>query len=311
MNKQKKLVLTMDYLRIENEFPRLQNSAVTLGKFDGVHRGHQKLVRKILEKKEEGAEAVLFAFVSGSQMILSIDERKHFLEELGVDILLECPLDERIKQMKAETFVSEVLAGDLQASHVVVGEDFRFGHERKGTPQLLMELGKKYGFSVDVLSREMDGDRKISSTFIREELRYGNMEKVSWLLGTDFRVAGTIEHGRGLGRKKFFPTANIIPGEDKLMPPNGVYVTVSKIGEKWYPGITNVGYKPTVGEKFLGVETYFFDCQQDLYGQYCEVYFKKFLRKEQKFTSYEALKEQIKKDAQQGRDYFEQNSFHE
>lgn len=298
----------MEYLRIDREFPRFQNSAVTLGKFDGVHRGHQKLVEKILEKKEEGAKAVLFAFVTASQMISSKEERKRFLEELGVDVLLECPLDDRIKHMKAETFVREILVGDLQASHVAVGEDFRFGYERKGTPQLLAELGKKYGFSVDILSKEMDGTRKISSTFIREELRHGNMEKVSELMGRDFRVNGMVEHGRGLGRKKFFPTANVIPAEDKLMPPNGVYITVSRFGQEYYPGITNVGYKPTVGEKFLGVETYLFDCEKDLYGQACEVRFKKFLRPEQKFSSYEALKAQIEKDVSLGKEYFEKNS---
>lgn len=294
----------MEYLRIDSEFPRLQNSAVTLGKFDGVHRGHQKLVEKILKQKEEGAKAVVFAFVPSGQMIFTVQERKEYLEELGVDVLLECPLSDRIRHMKADGFIREILVGDLNASYIAVGEDFRFGYERKGTSQLLCDAGKKYGFAVDVLPKEMDGSRKISSTYIREELRYGNMEKTAALLGRSFSVEGCVVHGRGLGHKQLLPTANLVPDRKKLMPPNGVYVTVSRFGKECFQGITNVGYKPTVGEKFLGVETYLFDCRKDLYGQECTVEFLKFLRPEQKFGSFEMLKEQMKQDIAEGREYF-------
>ena len=151
----------------------------------------------------------------------------------------------------------------------------------------------------------MDGSRKISSTFIREELKKGNMEKISDLLGNDFFVEGKVLHGKGLGHRKFFPTTNLIPPKQKLMPPNGVYVTVSRFGETEYRGITNVGYKPTVGEKFLGVETYLFDCDRDLYGQECIVSFLKFQRPEQKFASFEALKAQITRDIEAGENFFE------
>lgn len=294
----------MEYLRIDGGFPRLSNSAVTLGKFDGVHRGHQKLVEKILKQKEEGAQAVLFAFAASSQMIFTCEEREKLLKEMGVDILLECPLDDRIKHMKAEAFVKEILVGDLQASYVAVGEDFRFGHERKGTPALLTELGRKYGFTVEILPKEMQDSRKISSTYIREELRRGNMEKVSVLLGRNFSVEGIVEHGRGMGHKYLFPTVNLVPSPQKLMPPNGVYVTISRFGERVFQGITNVGYKPTVGEKFLGVETYLFDCEEDLYGEECVVEFLKYQRPEQKFPSFEALRTQMTADVANGKRYF-------
>lgn len=297
----------MEYLRIDGKFPRLTNSAVTLGKFDGIHKGHRKLVENILKKKDEGLKSVLCAFDSASQSILTSEERRRLLNEMGLDILLECPLDNRIRNMKAETFVKEILVGDLQTAYVAVGEDFRFGYERKGTPLLLKELGKKYGFMVDVLSKEMDGRRKISSTYIREELKHGNMEKITSLLGYDFVVDGVVEHGRGLGHKLLFPTTNLVPPETKLMPPNGVYVTLSRFGDREYQGITNVGYKPTVGERFLGVETYLFDCQKDLYGKKCSVSFKKYLRPEKKFFSIELLKEQMQRDIQRGKEYFEEN----
>lgn len=298
----------MEYVRIHGGFPRLSNSAVTLGKFDGIHRGHQKLVEEILKQKEKGAQAVLFAFVSPGQMIFTCEERAEFLERMGVDVLLECPLDDRMKHMKAEAFVREVLVGDLQASHVAVGEDFRFGYERKGTPKLLRELGRKYGFTVKVFPKEMEDSRKISSTYIREKLKKGSMEKVSSLLGRNFSVKGIVEHGRGLGHKLLFPTANLVPSGQKLMPPNGVYITLSRFGDRVFQGITNVGYKPTVGEKFLGVETYLFDCDEDLYGQECVVEFLKFQRPEEKFPSFEALRNQMNRDAASGRKYFEEKT---
>ena len=125
-------------------------------------------------------------------------------------------------------------------------------------------------------------------------------------MGTDFSVEGIVEHGRGMGHKYLLPTTNLIPPVEKLMPPNGVYITVSHFRDRSYQGITNVGHKPTVGgEKFIGVETYLFDCNADLYGEYCKVDFKKFLRPEQKFSSLEALKAQLERDAVKGQEYFE------
>lgn len=296
----------MEYLKVDGEFPRLSGSAAALGKFDGIHRGHRKLVEKIVEQKENGAQAVLVAIGGSSKTILTGEERIRLLEDMGVDILLECPLDERMRHMKAENFIKEILVGDLQASYVAVGEDFRFGFERKGTPRMLGEFGRKYHFQTEIISKEMDGHRKISSTYIREELSRGNMEKFSYLMGMDFSVEGVVEHGRGMGHKYLFPTANIVPPQEKLMPPNGVYITQSHFKDKTYCGITNIGYKPTVGERFLGVETYLFDCNEDLYGEFCKVEFKKFIRPEQKFNSLEALKLQLEKDAARGREYFGQ-----
>lgn len=298
----------MEYLKIEGEFPKLANCAVTMGKFDGIHRGHRKLVEKIKERKALGEQAVLFAIDASSNMILTSAERASLLEKLGVDVLVECQLNDRIRHMKAENFIKEILIGDLQVSYVAVGEDFRFGFERKGTPAMLKEFGKKYGFHTEILPKEMDGHRKISSTFVREELNRGNMEKFHFLMGTDFSVEGIIEHGRGMGHKYLLPTTNLIPPVEKLMPPNGVYITVSHFKDRSYQGITNVGHKPTVGgEKFIGVETYLFDCDENLYGEYCKVDFKKFLRPEQKFSSLEALKAQLERDADKGREYFKQN----
>ena len=297
----------MEYMQTGDGFPKLSASAVTLGKFDGIHRGHQKLIRKILEQKEAGYQTVLCAFVGDGKTILSGPERKHFLETLGVDLLLECPLDEKLLHMKAESFVREILVGDLKTAYVAVGEDFRFGYERKGTPRLLKALGEELGFHTEILSKELEGKRKISSTYIREELARGNMEQVEKLLGRPFLLEGQVVHGRGMGHREFFPTANLIPPAKKLMPPNGVYVTRSHFASKTFEGITNIGYKPTVGEKFLGAETYLFDCAEDLYGMDCFIEFLRYQRPERKFTSYEALKKQIQADVENGLEFFQKS----
>ena len=294
----------MEYLKIDGEFPKLTNCAVTMGKFDGIHRGHRKLVEKIKERKAFGEQAVLFAIDASSNMILTSEERASLLEKMGIDVLVECRLNDRIRHMKAENFIKEILMGDLGASYVVVGEDNRFGFERKGNPQLLKEFGEHYGFEVEVLSKEMDGRRKISSTFIREELKKGNMEKITSLMGADYFVEGKVVHGRGMGHKVLLPTTNLVPPKSKILPPNGVYVTSSSFQGRTYHGITNIGYKPTVGESFVGVETYLFDCKEDLYGQECRVDFKKFLRPERKFPSLEALKDRLLADAEDGKEYF-------
>ena len=297
----------MEYVKIEGQFPKFSRCAVTLGKFDGIHRGHRKLIQTILDRKSEYGElAVVMAFVSDRQTILTSEERRILLEKMGVDVLLECPLNDQMKHMKADVFIRQILKGDLQASCVVVGEDFRFGYERKGTPQLLEKAGEKYEYDTIVVPKEMEGSRKISSTYIREELKKGNMEKVRELLGNPFFAVGTVTHGRGMGHRDFFPTANIIPPKQKLLPPNGVYITLSHFDGTDYPGITNIGYKPTVGEAFLGIETNLFDCDLDLYGQNCTVDFYKFIRPEQKFASFEALKAQIRKDIEVGKAYFQE-----
>ena len=162
----------MEYVKIEGQFPKFSHCAVTLGKFDGIHRGHRKLIQTILNRKKEYGElAVVMAFVSDRQTILTSEERHILLEKMGVDILLECPLNDQIKHMKADVFIRQILKGDLQASCVVVGEDFRFGHERKGSPELLEKYGEKYDYETIVIAKEMEGNRKISSTYIREELK--------------------------------------------------------------------------------------------------------------------------------------------
>ena len=295
------------------DFQITEKTAVTLGKFDGIHKGHQRLLNALLEKKKQGLKTVVFTFFvppipvrDDVRQLKPNDEKKKFLEAYGIDYLIEYPFTQKVRHTAPKDFIREILCKKLCAAFVAAGPDFCFGYERKGTPAMLKEFGKKYGFHTEILPKEMDGRRKISSTFVREELNRGNMEKFRFLMGTDFSVEGIVEHGRGMGHKYLLPPTNLIPPVEKLMPPNGVYITVSHFRDRSYQGITNVGHKPTVGgEKFIGVETYLFDCNEDLYGEYCKVDFKKFLRPEQKFSSLEALKAQLERDAVKGQEYFE------
>lgn len=299
------------------EIPHLDTgirSAVTLGKFDGLHRGHQKLIQHIKQKRRNDCRTVVFTFdVSPKfhmlhmppKFLLTYEEKAKLAENLGVDILAECPFTDELMHMEPEIFVKEYLVDRLHTEYLAVGPDFRFGHNRKGNPGMLCELGEKYGFDVEIVEKEKDGNKDISSTFVREELEKGNMQKVNELLGYVYFTKGEIVHGRKLGRTIGIPTANLIPPSIKKLPPNGVYITESLIDGKIYQGITNVGYKPTVKENFLGVETYLFDCSENLYGQEAEVRFYQYLRPETKFSSLEELKNQLKQDVKKGRTFFE------
>ena len=288
-------------------------SSVTLGKFDGLHRGHQKLINLIRREQGEKNRSVIFTFDvsprsyilhSPPKYLLTYEERRELAENLGVDILAECPFTEALMHMEPEDFVKEYLAERLHARYLAVGPDFRFGYQRRGTPELLKELGRTYGFRTEIVEKEKYKGRDISSTFVREELEKGHIEEVNQLLGYTYFTKGEIVHGRQLGRTIGIPTANLIPPIIKKLPPNGVYITESLIQGKTYQGITNIGYKPTVKENFLGVETYLFSCNADLYGQEAEVRFYRYLRPEIKFSSLEELKCQMLKDIEEGKSYF-------
>ena len=288
-------------------------SSVTLGKFDGLHRGHQKLINLIRREQGEKNRSVIFTFDvsprsyilhSPPKYLLTYEERRELAENLGVDILAECPFTEALMHMEPEDVVKEYLAERLHARYLAVGPDFRFGYQRRGTPELLKELGRTYGFRTEIVEKEKYKGRDISSTFVREELEKGHIEEVNQLLGYTYFTKGEIVHGRQLGRTIGIPTANLIPPVIKKLPPNGVYITESLIQGKTYQGITNVGYKPTVKENFLGVETYLFSCNADLYGQEAEVRFYRYLRPEIKFSSLEELKCQMLKDIEEGKSYF-------
>ena len=267
----------MRYLTKTLDFDSRGDSVVTLGKFDGLHRGHMLLIRRVLAiGRTEGLETVVFTFDVPPQskvqhvkphQLLTNEERRARLEQLGMDCLVECPFVDEVMHMTPEAFIKEILVDKLHAKKVVVGKDFGFGYKRSGTAEMLKEMGQSLGFETEIIEKAEENGREISSTWAREELEQGNMEAVSGLLGYDYAVHGEIVHGHALGRTIGVPTINQIPPAEKLLPPFGVYVSEVKIEGKIYYGITNIGVKPTVQEKFTGVETNLFDCSEDLYGK--------------------------------------------
>ncbi len=283
-----------------------EDSAVTLGKFDGLHRGHQKLISRIRQLESEGYKSVVFTLNSRRErgLLLTDEERRIHLEHMGISYLIDCPFVAEIANMDPEEFVKNILADKLHARYLVVGEDFRFGHNRTGNCHTLLDLQKTYGFQVEIVSKESYEGREISSTYVREALAEGDMELVHKLLGYSYYVTGEVLHGRRLGRVLGMPTTNLVPTTRKMLPPNGVYASVTVLEGKEYPGITNIGYKPTVGADFKGVETYLFDFDKDLYGETIQVKLQKFERPEKKFDSLEELKNTMHKDIAFGREYF-------
>lgn len=303
----------MEYITKTTEFSIPGESVVTLGKFDGLHRGHQLLIQKVKKHANHGLHSVLFTFdVSPlvtlgngvAKNILENKERKTLLKEYNIDYLVECPFVPEIIHMEAEEFVRKIIVEQLHARYIVVGTDFCFGYKRRGNVKLLQQLASRYGFEVEVVKKEMEGSREISSTYIREELQKGNIPFANRLLGYSFFIQGAIVQGRQLGRTMGLPTINQIPGERKLLPPNGVYISKTIINGIMYRGITNIGCKPTVEGTFIGVETHLFDCDMDLYGQEAKVFLLKYIRSEKCFSGLEELKKQIQEDVELGRQYF-------
>ncbi|XCP83933.1 bifunctional riboflavin kinase/FAD synthetase [Roseburia hominis] len=304
----------MEYIRGLESYCSSGETAVTLGKFDGLHRGHQKLIRQVQRLKAKyHVRSVVFAFDMlplfeklelPREGIMSNEERRRRLEG-QVDVLLECPFTEEISSMEAERFIEEVLCGIFHAKYVVVGTDFRFGHNKRGDAKMLAKYAKQYGYELFVEEKEMYGLREISSTYIKEELRKGNMETVRHLLGYPYTVNGTVEYGKQLGRRLGFPTINVHPAKEKLLPPKGVYIDSVKIDGIWYNGIGNLGVKPTVTEeRRLLIESYLFDYEGNAYGKDVEIQLFEFRRPEQKFDSVECMKAQIDSDIAFGKEYF-------
>ena len=281
-----------------------KRTAVTLGKFDGLHRGHQKLLEKICGYASDEIESVVCAFDMSRDSLMTKEERKQHLDGV-VDYLIDCPFTTELREMEAEEFIQKILIECLHASYIVVGTDFMFGHKKRGTAEMLKQYAGVYGYHVDVIEKEKHDGKIISSTYIRELMQEGNIRLANELFGYAYQMTGYVEHGRQLGRTLGFPTMNVVPEEKKIMPHFGVYACNIKIGEDWYHGIGNVGVKPTVEKNSkLLVEVFVFDFTGDTYGQSITVEFCEFVRPEMKFESIEELKKRVDADIVYGRNFF-------
>ncbi len=303
----------MEYIVKTTQF-QYKNTAIALGKFEGLHKGHQLLLNEVKKYQEQGLTGVMFTFDVPPKKILegqresaiyTKEERCKKLEKLGLDVLIEYPFTKEFASQTPEQFISNILVKKLGVKVIIVGEDFHFGHKRSGNVEVLRQFSKKYGYELKVIKKlQMDG-RDVSSTRVRENIAKGNMERIQQLLGYPFSVYGPVVHGKQLGRKVLgMPTANQAPDPEKLLPPNGVYVARVIHGDEVYYGIGNIGVKPTIDENFQrGLETYIFDFDKDIYGEEIEVQLLNYERPEQKFASLDELAKQMKRDEEYGRAY--------
>lgn len=275
---------------------KIENSAVSLGKFDGFHRGHRLLLDRILEHPKLHATVFTFDGILNGKQIYLEEEKRSLLERLGVEREVLFPFSEKTRSMTPETFIREMLVERMDAKLICVGEDFHFGKDRRGDVDMLSKYAPQYGYELCVFPKIKEDGEVISSTRIRGELAQGRIEKANRLLGDPYFVRGEVVHGNALGRTIGMPTANLLPGEQKLLPAYGVYATRVEADGKVYGGVTNVGVKPTIGADRANVETTLLHFDGDLYGKQITVYFLEFLRPEQRFDSLEELKAQMSRD---------------
>lgn len=284
---------------------KLKNTIVTVGKFDGIHKGHEKLF-DVLAEHSNGRQKVVLTFEttpkaflenSANKTIVTEEEKQMLCQQQGIDVYMKMPMEKEFLALTPEQFVCDVLKDKIGATTIVCGPDFRFGTKASGNVAFLKANQDKYGYKLIVVEKEQYHDFDISSTAIRERIVKGQMSEVNEMLGHPYRVIGRVEEGKQLGRTIGIPTANIIPEANKLLPPKGVYKTVVVAGENRYKALTNIGVNPTVEDgSVTKVESHLLDFSEDLYGEIIQVLFYEYVREECQFDSVTELKEQIERD---------------
>ena len=285
---------------------KLKNPAITIGNFDGVHKGHQALFQRVKQLAEElNGESAVVTFdphplevlfpQKAPSFITSHRQKLDLIASCGIDATIVIPFDHKFSRMSAREFVEVVLVEKIGARAIVVGHDYRFGHSREGDIAFLKQLGEQYGFKVQTVTGLKVNDTVVSSTAIRQMIVSGNIKEANKLLGRFFEVSGTVIPGRKRGVSLGFPTANIrMPAI--ASPRTGVYVVQAEVDGKTYGGAANLGYNPTFGDTDLSLEAHLFDFDQDIYGKPITIRFIDRLRDELRFSSPDELAAQIRKD---------------
>ena len=300
-----------------SEFNSTQKTIVTIGTFDGVHIGHQKIIEKLIQGTENSDyESLILTFFPHPRMVLheassikllnTINEKSGFLKKMGLDNLVIHPFDKEFSNLSAEEFVKTILVDSFNIQKIIIGYDHRFGKNRASNIDDLIAFGDKYGFEVEQISAQEVDSVSVSSTKIRDAIANGTMAVANEFLGYNYLLSGKIIKGKQLGRTIGFPTANIKIEENyKLIPKNGVYIVKSIIQEKTVFGIMNIGLNPTVNGEDLSIEVHFLDFDIAIYNTEITVSVIDRIRDEQKFSSIDLLKAQIQKDKNYAISYIE------
>lgn len=300
---------------LEN-LPKFKNAIVTIGTFDGVHLGHQKLLERINElAKKNNGESILITFHPHPRFVVqpdcdlkllnTIDEKIELIEKYKVDNIVVAPFSKEFSDMPAISYVKDFLVENFKPHTLVIGYDHHFGKNRRGNISLLEEYKNIFDYNVEQISKETIQDIDISSTKIREALAQGKVQTANQLLGHQYSISGFVTKGEQLGRKIGFPTANVqLLVDYKLIPKNGVYIVNVKVKNKLFKGMLNIGLRPTIEGLNKTIEVNIFDFDEDIYGDKIEIFLLKYIREEQKFQSLEALKQQLEKDKITALTYF-------
>ncbi len=297
-----------------------EKTSVTLGNFDGIHLGHRSLISEMmLEAKKNNLKSVVFSFYphpmfvfsnkKHNALIMSPEEKRLSLEEMGVDIYIEYPFDKNFASLTAKEFAVDILFKKLNCKVLVVGENYKFGYGQEGNCETLKKLGNEYGVKVISIPSVNYEKERVSSSRIRQALVDKKIDLANRLLTMPYFIYGEVVKGKQLGRTIGFPTINIIADQDKLFPPNGVYATRSLYDGKFYYGVTNIGINPTVNGETKIVETYLFDFEKVVYGEYIKTYVFHFIRHEEKFLSVDRLQNQLISDADNAKEYFKTDEY--
>lgn len=290
-------------------------SVATIGNFDGVHLGHQAVIGQLLERSaESGLPSTVILFEpqpreyfqgeAAPARLSTLGEKLERIQELGVDRLLCLHFNERLRSLSGDEFIRQVLVDGINVRHLVVGDDFRFGCDRKGDYKLLSQRGKDFGYSLESTASCMVGGKRVSSTALREALDRGDLETAFTLLNCAYRISGRVSHGARLGRTIDVPTANVLLKRRRI-PLHGVFVVEvsGNFGDSVFKGIANVGTRPTVGGTHAVLEAHLFDFSGDLYGARLHVDFLHRIRDEQHFADFAGLRAQILLDLEHARDW--------
>ena len=291
-----------------DSFHSTKKTIITIGTFDGVHIGHQKIIEQLIDNaRKEYCESLILTFFPHPRMVLqekseiqllnTIDERAELLEKSRLDNLIIHPFDKAFSRLSAEEFVKDILVDKLNIKKIVIGHDHRFGRNRTADINDLIFFGEKYDFDVQQISAQEIQEVSVSSTKIRKALEDGNIVLANEYLGYDYFFTGIVQKGKQLGRTIGFPTANInIPENYKLIPKNGVYIVKSNFQNETIFGVMNIGTNPTVEGKNLSIEVYYLNHNSNLYGQKVKVSILAYVRDEKKFKSVDLLRQQLEKD---------------
>lgn len=293
-----------------------ENSAVAIGTFDGVHLGHQKLLAKIREASYgKGLVPIAYTFSTHPikenqrRFITTLEERLYLLEKFGMKYAYLANLDESFMQLSPEEFIERELVNKLNVKFIAVGKNFRFGYQKKGDCNTLLNLSKKFSYEVNVIEPVSIDGKLISSSLIHNLIKEGLIEEAIIFLGHTYFLQGTVNKGKGLGRKLGFPTVNVdYQNNNKLLPKIGVYITASEVAGHLYESITDVGFNPTFeNDKKIHIESHFMGIDGDFYGEFVRIHFLKRIRDEVKFNSAEALINQLINDVETAENFFKTN----